>query len=544
MSDFCINTDFSPGDEIKIVFNIFNGAPDDTSGGNSKDKIVYIVDIVDLTPLPRPISEYSYSELTFAMHENFVEWSNVHGFQFPLEGTDYLYNTAEYYVGAHHPSTEPYDNTVATSMIINQTGHTNSAAKMCADVTRTYNGVTYDDWFLPSNYLLVKIRSNREVIDNQIAAQGGDIIGQVFEEGNIHNNNTLTHRYWASNESSVIGGTNAVRQEYIGYQNDDGTDYQVGNGSAYKHEKHKVRAVRKVQTNSDPDVGDFFEGGVVIWKREVGDSGGGFQGVATKEVDLDITVGASITNVFSQNTLQNNYSNSGVEFTISSDMGSNPQICFKFENSTTGSYQWGTNVQIFKKVEEVSQEIQAGNRVTLSYSEDAQRWISRYSFLPEYFSTYKNTFGSFRNGSLYIHDDSINKNYFYNVFYESSYTYVENIAPSQPKVFLTHSVEGDKQPTFTTFATSQNHKMATDLIGEDYIRREGTFYSNLYGDLNDPNVGENATLGDRLHKGEKLRGQTLDVKMIWRVGTGKGQTRDLEVKHSNVGFITSKGHTT
>ena len=166
-----------------------------------------------------------------------------------------------------------------------------------------------------------------------------------------------------------------------------------------------------------------------------------------------------------------------------------------------------------------------------------QRWTSRYSFLPEYFSTYKTCFASFVNGALYIHDNSNNKNYFYNTTFPSSITYIENVSPSQPKVFLTHAVEGNEKPSHTKFETIENHTMSSDLVADDYIRKEGTFYSDLFGDTNDPNVGDNATFGDKLIKGTKLRGQYIQVGMTFR-------TKDLEIKHSNIGFITSKGHTT
>ena len=152
-------------------------------------------------------------------------------------------------------------------------------------------------------------------------------------------------------------------------------------------------------------------------------------------------------------------------------------------------------------------------------------------------STFKTGIITFTKGNLYIHDDSNNKNYFYNGKYPTQVTYVENIQPSQPKVFLTHAVEGTSQPNISRFETIENWTMNSDLIKDDYIRREGTYYSELFGDVNDPNVGLNASHGDKLMKGTKLRGQYIKVFMTFR-------QEDLEIKHSNIGYITSKGHTT
>ena len=44
-----------------------------------------------------------------------------------------------------------------TTNIINQSGHTTSAAKLCDDYSVTYEGTVYDDWFLPSFYELQEI---------------------------------------------------------------------------------------------------------------------------------------------------------------------------------------------------------------------------------------------------------------------------------------------------------------------------------------------------------------------------------------------------
>ena len=62
-------------------------------------------------------------------------------------------------------------------------------------------------------------------------------------------------------------------------------------------------------------------------------------------------------------------------------------------------------------------------------------------------------------------------------------------------------------------------------------------FHELFGDTNDPNVGDNATYGDKLMRGARLRGQFAKVSLTFR-------SDNLEVKHSNIGFITSKGHTT
>jgi len=150
-------------------------------------------------------------------------------------------------------------------------------------------------------------------------------------------------------------------------------------------------------------------------------------------------------------------------------------------------------------------------------------------------TTFKTGIASFLNGDLYIHDDTVNKNYFYGGEYPTYISYIENEFPSQPKVFLSHSIEGNAKPTITTFETVENNKMLSDLESGDYDQKEGTFYSEMYGDYTDPNI--EGSKGDKLLRGTKLRGQYIKVGVTFRES-------DLKIKHSNIGFIASKGHDT
>jgi len=503
MSNFCIDTDFNPGDEIKIVFNISNEVPTTTA------KTVYIVDLQEGNPHSIAESNITQSDYNLIQSQN-ESWSNVRANYIHPTGWE---SNADYFAGA--TST---DGSYNTTQIINQTGHEASAAKIASDISRTISGVTYDDWYLPTSYQLNTMYNLMSVLDPIIVNQGGSRLRKNHSWAIVKN-------YWASNEASNQSSNNPVISMSFNPNSGGGATF-----GRRKYHKFRTRAIRHQTTTDNVSVGDVFGGGVIF---KIIDS----DTAITPEVDLDVTMGYADTNIFSSDDLASGYSNSGIELTVTSNHGSNPQICFNYTNSNAGSYAWQTNVQIFKKIEEISEEVQAGARQTIAWSQAAQRWVTRYSFTPEYFSTYKTTFASFVNGELFIHDDVNNKNYFYNGKYPTQISYVENIEPSQPKVFMTHSVEGNSQPTLTKFETIDNWTMNSDLIKGDYIKREGTYYSDIFGDVNDPNVGDNASYGDKLMKGTKLRGQYLKVFMTFR-------QEDLEVKHSNIGYITSKGHTT
>ena len=101
-------------------------------------------------------------------------------------------------------------NTVAIMM---QSGHTNSAAKHCADLG--YGG--YDDWYLPSKDELNEVYQNRAAINTTATANGGEAFAADW--------------YWSSTETN---STNAWLQYF-------------GNGAQGYNSKNlnnRVRAVR------------------------------------------------------------------------------------------------------------------------------------------------------------------------------------------------------------------------------------------------------------------------------------------------------------
>jgi len=118
-------------------------------------------------------------------------WSNI---------TDVLIGTTDTSIGAGLAN---------TTAIIGQSGHTNSAAKVCDDYSVTVGDITYTDWFLPSKDELDKLYINRVAI-------GGFV--DYFD-------------YWSSSEN---GANDAWKQDFSnGLQ-----------GISSKNITYGVRAVR------------------------------------------------------------------------------------------------------------------------------------------------------------------------------------------------------------------------------------------------------------------------------------------------------------
>ena len=98
-----------------------------------------------------------------------------------------------------------------TTAMMNQAGYTGGAAKVCTDYSIDENGVTYDDWFLPSRDELNLMWSNLADSDSD-----GENTGPT-DPNNIGNFETLL--YWSSTEYNV---NNAWAQNFAnGFQIDD-----------------------------------------------------------------------------------------------------------------------------------------------------------------------------------------------------------------------------------------------------------------------------------------------------------------------------------
>lgn len=116
-------------------------------------------------------------------------------------------------------STANWTGLANTNDIISQTGHTASAAQLCADyVNDDYGTGVYNDWFLPSRGTLVIINGIVAQLNAPIIANGGNPISATGD---------ASDRYWSSSEAT---GTNAWCRRFgntTNYNNNKGTTFRV-----------------------------------------------------------------------------------------------------------------------------------------------------------------------------------------------------------------------------------------------------------------------------------------------------------------------------
>lgn len=124
-----------------------------------------------------------------------------------------------------------------------------------------------------------------------------------------------------------------------------------------------------------------------------------------------------------------------------------------------------------------SEEVLTG--FNIAFSTNGQKWVTRYSYIPEGMERLKNKFFSFKDGSIFIHDKGTN-NTFYGVAAPSIVKVVSNFNPSLVKTFDAISIEGNDAWTASFENTDQSSSLATT----DYAEKERSYYADIPRDIN------------------------------------------------------------
>lgn len=117
------------------------------------------------------------------------------------------------------------------------------------------------------------------------------------------------------------------------------------------------------------------------------------------------------------------------------------------------------------------------NGKTHQFSEESSGWTSTWTVDPDFGITLNNVFYSTKNGILWKHDDTVNRNQWYGASaQDSSIKFVFNEEPSTIKKFLTLSYEGDEGWIADAIETDQQSGRITS-----WKDREGKFYNYIKG---------------------------------------------------------------
>ena len=133
--------------------------------------------------------------------------------------------------------------------------------------------------------------------------------------------------------------------------------------------------------------------------------------------------------------------------------------------------------------------------VTIGFSERKNRWLSRYSYEPEYMVQGGTDIITFRSGILYRHNVSSLYNTFYGVTTPHSVTYPVNDAAQFVKAWQNIII---KSPRTIAVTLSNERGQASSLLESDFEEREDRFYASFLRDSNTPNVDNPITEGDQI----------------------------------------------
>jgi hypothetical protein len=133
--------------------------------------------------------------------------------------------------------------------------------------------------------------------------------------------------------------------------------------------------------------------------------------------------------------------------------------------------------------------------ITLSFNEtlygDAgkNRWMTHYSFIPDYYGIQGNRFVSLKDGELWAHDTNSQRTSFYGVVYGCGVDYYVNNQPDAKKMFW-----GMRQKGTDIFVTAERGitvfegeaTMVSELRQDHFSRLEGDWWADMLRDIDDP----------------------------------------------------------
>jgi len=205
-----------------------------------------------------------------------------------------------------------------------------------------------------------------------------------------------------------------------------------------------------------------------------------------------------------------------------------------------GTINLSTNLLTLSSGNGVTFSVGANTKVfdgfTVAYDVKSGFWNTFYSYIPERMGFIKNSFFSFKNGRLYIHNTNSTRNNFYGSQYNSTISVVSNSNPSMVKTYESVSLEGDA-PWAGVFKTTDQQ---SSVSVSNFDKRERNYYAHINRDtlLSTANIisigaissisGPNITmtsrvndipfgLGSNIYKvdGSSLTDTTLDVAGIY-----------------------------
>lgn len=178
--------------------------------------------------------------------------------------------------------------------------------------------------------------------------------------------------------------------------------------------------------------------------------------------------------------------------------------------STEPLYLWSdANVTIDRLI--VYEGLTASN--TLLFNEQNNQFVGYRSYTADMLTKFIDEFISFKNGSLWIHDRSEERNTFYGQTYPSEISFYVNIESSRNKDYFSIRLEGnDAWSAKVELPPREGNTrgQASRIKKGRYKFEKGVYYADFLRDMNDPRFDSEM---DALMKGAYLQGKYMKVTL-------------------------------
>lgn len=207
---------------------------------------------------------------------------------------------------------------------------------------------------------------------------------------------------------------------------------------------------------------------------------------------------------------------------------SNGTNTLRLETSTSGT----GNVVVTELLRSFY-NINDGQGGTIAFQPLIDKWITQYSFRPEWMTMVGNRLVTFKGGKPYIHNGSYNT--FYGQLCDTCIALAHSEAGNTVKSYKTIAIEGDV-PDRVHVRTEVPYVQSTDLVGLEFSNKEGVNYSELFRDRLSPNAAGN--FNDKLYTGDAIRGELCKTMVVYT------QPQVLKsIKFVDIDFDSSTGQT-
>lgn len=190
-------------------------------------------------------------------------------------------------------------------------------------------------------------------------------------------------------------------------------------------------------------------------------------------------------------------------------------------NTEGTTEQTGTATISIGSLSTVSDSEAQGISDTIVFSEIKNRWVTYYSFVPDFMSSNNIGLVTFKDGQLYIHNENNVYNNYYGLQFTTMLAFVSNAEPSSNKIY-NHIFTESTSPFAMPLANNQ-YGQKTSLIVSDFEEFEGVYKAHFLRDENTPDVQSPLIEGDTMRCHSMfilLENSDTDVVKIFAVGVG------------------------